>query len=422
MTTILRMEPLRPVAEDGEELLEAAASLTVPATAGRGERVLRLWWRLPAAWGHAVQPWADPFVVGLAFPMMQAGAPVRVEGRVSPSLLENLETFMAIWSSWVPDAYRAVAVRADEEAEAPCPAAADGRPAPFLMPFSGGADSCFTLWQHRHGRAGRRNRTIAAAVLMNSFDVRPHLPKAAAIFAGLRRAVEAQLASVGIPLAVINSNFHALNTPWGHSYGTHLVSGLRLFSGRFAGALVPNNMAYAQPMFPWGSNPLSDQYLSGRHFAVVDSGGEFTREAKLAGIADWPEGLAHLRVCFSNPDSHQNCGTCEKCLRTLLSLRLAGIPRPASFAREPADREIARMRFRMPMNWHFWDDLHQVAVKQGRGRESWVRALGAAVRRGRRRYFWQDLRRPFVPLRNGVRKMFRGSAESKSQRAARLGA
>ena len=90
MTTILRMEPLRPVAEDGEELLEAAASLTVPATAGRGERVLRLWWRLPAAWGHAVQPWADPFVVGLAFPMMQAGAPVRVEGRVSPSLLENL--------------------------------------------------------------------------------------------------------------------------------------------------------------------------------------------------------------------------------------------------------------------------------------------------------------------------------------------
>jgi hypothetical protein len=31
-----------------------------------------------------------------------------------------------------------------------------------------------------------------------------------------------------------------------------------------------------------------------------------------------------LRICFANPDGAYNCGRCEKCLRTMISLRIAG--------------------------------------------------------------------------------------------------
>ena len=89
------MEPARiriePALSEGDRII-LAARLDQPAQPPQ-----RLWWSLPAAWAEAVTPWADPFVVGLLFPMMRAGRDVVVEGRVSPSLLEELETFMAIW-------------------------------------------------------------------------------------------------------------------------------------------------------------------------------------------------------------------------------------------------------------------------------------------------------------------------------------
>lgn len=50
----------------------------------------QLWWDIPEAWADAVTPWADPWVVGFLFQMMQHGQPVHVAGRVSQSLLANL--------------------------------------------------------------------------------------------------------------------------------------------------------------------------------------------------------------------------------------------------------------------------------------------------------------------------------------------
>ena len=137
----LQMEPPR---TEGD-VLEVAASLKHPD--GRCDRQ---WWRVPAAWADAVTTWADPFVVGLLFPMMAWRCDVRVEGCVSPSLLENIETFMAIWNVWRPDECQPVQIRAAEEVEAPPPP----EPGQAVVPFSCGADSCFTLFRHRRGLMG----------------------------------------------------------------------------------------------------------------------------------------------------------------------------------------------------------------------------------------------------------------------------
>ena len=34
--------------------------------------------------------------------------------------------------------------------------------------------------------------------------------------------------------------------------------------------------------------------------------------------------MRHLRVCWENRDGSYNCGTCKKCLRTMIALRIAG--------------------------------------------------------------------------------------------------
>ncbi len=54
-----------------------------------------------------------------------------------------------------------------------------------------------------------------------------------------------------------------------------------------------------------------------------------SREEKLARLARWPAGMERIQPChlISLPrDGHLNCGGCEKCLRTKLSLLSLGLP------------------------------------------------------------------------------------------------
>ena len=401
------LEPHRIVGDT----LEVAACFESGRSSGR---VHRLWWRLPASWRDAVTPWADPFAIAFIFPMMEAGCDVLIEGRVSPSLLGNIETFMAIWQAWEPKLYKPVLIRATEEIEAPPPSA----PGETIMPFSCGVDSAYTTLRHHRQLVGRRNRRIGAAVVMNGFDIWLDQPNAAAMYDGVLKRAQAMLGSLSIPCIPMSNNYHELPTVWGNGFGTHLVSGLRLLGARFDAALVPNSAPYAEPITPWGSTPMTDPLLSSRHFTVIDDGGESSRVGKIELIGSWPEALKNLRVCYANPGSHANCCLCEKCVRSILAFRLAGVPLPAAFASDVTNRQISRVRLPRQLSLDLWNELLRAAEHRGLSREPWVRAMRTARRRYYRRCRLDSLKRPFIPLRNHIRTLFRGSPLSRSERAA----
>lgn len=142
---------LIPPRQDGDEMVYAAALRidgddTPPAEIPESDR---LWFAVPAALTPHVTDTADPFLAGLIFRCMGRGLPVRVHGRVSPTLLAGLEEYMEIFSSWRPHELRPVAITADDERE-PEPPAEPGR---ALMAFTGGLDSCHTAWRHKTGHA-----------------------------------------------------------------------------------------------------------------------------------------------------------------------------------------------------------------------------------------------------------------------------
>jgi len=407
-TARLCLEPWR---EEGEELV-VAASLDDP----QGKRH-RLWWRLPARWREALTPWADPFVVAFLFPMMQWRRDVFVEGAVSPSLLSNMEHYAAIWQAWAPDRYQPVEIRAREEAEAP-PPPEEGL---TIVPFSCGVDSSFTLYRHRRNLAGRRTQRIAAAMVMHGFDIWLDQENARGMYDGLLRDARVMVESMGVECIPVAGNFHELPTVWGHSLGTHIVGGLRLLAGRFDAALVPNDVTYTRLGIPWGSHPLSNPYLGGRHFKVIDDGGETFRLKKIRLLAQWPEAMRYLRVCFENPGSHANCCRCDKCIRTILAFRAAGVELPPAFAGDVSNRQIRRIRFHHEYNTLHWLEVAGFAERHGLGGAGWVRAIHAAVRRNRRRWRWRRFTRPFIPLRDRIRKLFRGSPLSRKELAESAG-
>lgn len=74
------------------------------------------------------------------------------------------------------------------------------------------------------------------------------------------------------------------------------------------------------------SFPFIDNALCFGNTHCYHDGYEMTRQQKINLIADYGsknEIVANLRVCFS-PRAGVNCNCCEKCLRTILSLKAAG--------------------------------------------------------------------------------------------------
>jgi hypothetical protein len=375
-----------------------------------------LWWALPATFADAVTPFADPWLVGLLFPIMQRDRPVHIEGCVSRSLLQNLEHLMAVWHAWTQGRYHTIQLTADHEAELP-PVPEPGK---TLVSFSCGVDSCFTTYRHMRGLAGRRSRTISAGVVQHGFDIWPDQAGAQEVYDGVLRDASTMLSSLDLACIPLATNFHDLRVPWGEAWGTQLVSGLSLLSARYDTALIANDMPYTMLDVPWAHHPLTTPMLGSAGFTVLDDGGEATRPEKIRTIANWQEATERLRVCFgvNVPGKHDNCCRCEKCIRTILAFRATGYPLPGAFRHDVTDDQIRRVRLN-PVTALRWRHLAAAAADAGLDTTSWARAIQTALRRHDWRENRNRLQRPFIPVRNLARRLLRGSPLSRSEIAAR---
>lgn len=110
---------------------------------------------------------------------------------------------------------------------------------------------------------------------------------------------------------------------WDEYHGAVLASVALLFQHRFRKVLAPASLAYDQ-LFPWGSHPVLDPLWGTELTDFEHDGCEARRPERVAYISKHESALKWLRVCHRSPDNRQNCGRCEKCLRTMINLRAAG--------------------------------------------------------------------------------------------------
>jgi hypothetical protein len=211
-----------------------------------------------------------------------------------------------------------------------------GRPdRPALAAFSGGLDSAFTVFRHRVGPDGRRNRKLEAVVLGLGLDMPVNDRR------GYRAAVE-RLRPVtdeaGIELIEVATNIRTHLPDWEMEHGAALASVLCLFAGRFGAGLIPATAPY-QLMFPWGSNPVTDPMLGGAFEVLHDSAGVLRFE-KLRALVRWPAALERLRVCWSSRDPARNCGRCAKCCQLAMGLQALNAPL-ACFDEPPSAAALA---------------------------------------------------------------------------------
>jgi hypothetical protein len=258
------------------------------------------------------------FAIAAVLPLAMAhGCPLHYRGNADADYLATIEEYMAAWHRWLPHRFQPVAVTADQESTG---RARQGRRA--IMAFSGGLDSTFALHAHKRDLLGRRGLDIQAAALIQGFDLTVDDQKA---FDKARGHAEAVLDSYGVRLNVVRTNWREAAIDWEMTHVLGLATVLHLFHRSFDHGVFADDDAYDTQVTPWSSNAITNQLLGSVGFPIRSTGASWFRTEKATILGANPVVLEHIRVCYHRPELGENCGACEKCLRTKLNFRAAGV-------------------------------------------------------------------------------------------------
>lgn len=282
-------------------------------------RPIELWIR--AEHLKADAPNWDPFLPALALFAGAHGSDLNLEGPASPALVRQAMSAQRVWQQWTKalqlPAIQAVTIHTD-------PARQRSRVPGTGAFFSGGVDSFYTLLTNHQKYAAGDPRRISRLVLIHGLDI---ALDNSALFVEARKAAEDVASAVGVRLAVVETNIRSIvkRIDWvTFAHAPCLMAGALASAELFDSVLVPAAYA-AHELKPNAVHPALDPLWSTEYVDVVHHGIEATRGDKVHSIASSPIALKHLRVCWENPGNSYNCGRCEKCLRTMLDLWVAGV-------------------------------------------------------------------------------------------------
>ena len=277
---------------------------------GTGDGPFDLWYR---TLGASVDLRPESLVSSVLPVAMGEGADIDLGGlRLDPRFADGAVEWQRIFAAWHPDRLKPVTIRARRARPS------RRRPGGIGCFFTGGVDSFHTVLTLRE--------QLTHLVFVHGFDV--PLEGMPALRAEVTERVRQIAAELDLPLIEVETNVHDFSdtrhSPWGTTYiGAGLAGVAHLLAGEPGEQVISATHAYAD-LFPYGMHPLTDRLLSSSRRTLRHHGCEDDRVVKTIICAQSPVAMRHLRVCWENRDGTYNCGTCKKCLRTMIALRIAG--------------------------------------------------------------------------------------------------
>ena len=363
--------------------------------------IRRIWFRFPREFSDQLTTRADPFILATLVYSVGRFSRMRVHGEVSDGLLANLADFQEAFA-----ALRKRSVKRTEYLPTRTISASGTQSTGGITAFSGGVDSCFSAFQHTAVSTIGPKRALKAALMMHGFDIPLSDPATFSRSAARSRHLTDD---AGLTLFCGATNIRELPLPWEEYFATAVAASLSFFQSTYAFGLIPSCHDWHHAHFDNGSNPLMDPLLSSLSFQLIHDGAGYGRIEKLRHLAQWPAALRHLRVCWQGQQLDRNCCRCEKCVRTMLMLRLCGVTQCEAFPEELDLRQLETLVIKstgaMDEFAYLLAEAHQRGIN-----EPWVAPATTALRRNVRRH---KLRRRSRALINkipvGMRKIFRGA-------------
>jgi len=352
-----------------------------------------------------LQPNNESILAAGLLPCMQAGRSLAVEGAVSRRMLDSLPTFMEIFHGWHPHLKPVEILGARPVERSRKPGARVG------ILFSGGVDTFYSLLMHQ--------QHITDLIFVRGFDM--ELDELATHERALAMVHETA-AHLGKGVVEVETDLRpyltGLGLRWGmHSHGPFLASIGHLLYPEFGTLYIATSMYYAR-IVPWSSHPLLDPLWGTEGLEFIHDGLEARRPDKVRMLAEHDWVLQALRVCSRNPQTKLNCGRCEKCIRTMLSLEAAGALERCPTFETPLDPgRVRRLEMKRAGTLNY-AQMNLDALRAAGGKEPLIRALQSAMKRSRRKMRAREFMQRRLPdILAFIRRLRRGSPASSNPAA-----
>lgn len=293
---------------------------------------------------------ASPFVAALLIPAMYLGEDIVVEEHLSRRLFEGMGRIMDKILEWKWPMKHIEIKDKNIAADTTEPKAKN-----VGVFFSGGVDSFYTYLKHQKDV----NDPITHLILVNGNDIDLRNKK---LWDATKQNIQDVAKEGGVELITVETNTQSLLEPIispDFTHGGSLAAvGLCLRKG-FKKIYIPSSFSVEEQV-PYGSHPDLDKHWSTEGLLFEHDGTEVMRFQKLEReIIHSPVALKYLRVCYMNKKQAYNCGRCEKCLRTMISLHILGKLKEATTF--PPTIDLARVTEVVaasgPINTGHWQNL-----------------------------------------------------------------
>ena len=109
---------------------------------------------------------------------------------------------------------------------------------------------------------------------------------------------------------------------------------------------------------------MTDHHFSTENFQFVHDGAGFNRTEKLKILSDAPYVLKNLQFCYIVQQKDDNCGRCEKCLRTRINLLIAGVDE-SKYSDTPLTPKLLKsLRIAGPAAQAEWQSIYDQIIDQ----------------------------------------------------------
>lgn len=286
-----------------------------------------IYFETPEEFGRELTCHPHAFLVGGLVPAMRHGEHrIAISGDICPELRDGLMTAMSLLCHWYGAPRRPVQIEAKIATHVS--RTQKGESAGSFL--SGGIDSLATLRTNRLHYPRSHPKSIDACLFVFGFDMGATEGSGTELelFGRSLASLMPVITDAGITLIPVSTNIRHLDSDvgfWMHEFhGAALSSVAHAFASRFAVVSIASS---PDPRFggtPYGSHPLLDPNYSSTELQIRHDGVRFTRLDKVKIVGEWDVALQNLRVCTANPSGMLNCGSCEKCIRTMTELLAVG--------------------------------------------------------------------------------------------------
>ncbi|WP_414552124.1 hypothetical protein [Anabaena sp. CCY 0017] len=304
------------------EVIKEDKSLLYRVDVSFSEGDQTLWYSLDADYADLVSERSDAALVALLIPAMASGEDIHLSGTISEKLYYNLsDTYQRVLQLIIPSLRFIKIYPSDVQP-------ASQKAAGVASGFSAGIDSFSLLADHHYKKDVPTGFRVTHLIYNN---VGSHGGGAERLFreryARLKPFVEEQL---GLPFIAINSNlnsfykgynFQQTHTPRNTSVALMLQGGIGRFM--YASAYTYSDIRIGHNGCMAYSDSITLPLLSTEALDAFSVDSQYTRVEKTIRVADIEDSYKVLDVCVRD-DQARNCSTCWKCMRTLLTLEIAG--------------------------------------------------------------------------------------------------